>query len=112
MASTTPKRISGPAAVVGTTSGAPTTLVTVPTSHTYVVKQITFCNVTASACNLSIGIGSPVSPNLIMAARSVPANTDVQINLALVLVAAETVQAFASIASAINITLEGWDYAA
>lgn len=109
MATTTPKRLAGPAAL--SVLATPTTLLTVTAAHRYVVKQIIITNTTAANRTVVLSIGTPATAaNRLLSDVVLGPNEVTTIDTALVLEAAETVQAYADAAASVNITLTGWDY--
>ena len=110
MTTTAPKRLGGPAAIVGTASGSQTALVTVPAAHTYVVKQIILTNTSAAVRTVTMAIGTTATlANQFVSGMQLAANEVVVIDTALVLAAGEVVNAFADSASLVNATFTGWD---
>ena len=109
MATATPKRLAGPAAL--SVLATPTTLLTVPASHRYVAKQIIVTNTSAVARTITLAIGAPATVALrLLSDVPLAANEVLVIDTALVLEAADTVQAYADTAAVVNVTITGWDY--
>lgn len=109
MATTTPNRLAGPAAL--SVLATPTTLLTVTAAHRYVVKQIIITNTSAAARTVVLSIGTPATvANRILSDVTLAANEVLVIDSALVLEAAETVQAYADTTALVNVTITGWDY--
>lgn len=102
----TEKRLGGPTQL-GTST---TTLVTVPSSHTYVVKQIIIANTDTVDRLVTLSIGSAATAaNHIMSALPIGGNDIVVWDTALVVDAAETVQGLSDTGAKVNVTLVGWD---
>lgn len=102
----TEKRLGGPTQL-GTST---TTLCTVPSSHTYVIKQIVIANTDTVDRLLTLSIGSAATAaNHIISALPIGGNDLVVFDTALVLEAAETLQGLSDTASKVNVTLVGWD---
>jgi hypothetical protein len=111
MATTTPKRLAGPAAV--SVLATPTTLITVPASHRYVIKQIIVTNQGATPRTFVMSIGDPATAALrIMSDVALGANEVLIFDTAITLEVAETLRAYADSASLVNVTVNGWDYSA
>jgi hypothetical protein len=97
-------RVFGPSAV-GTTD---TTLGTVPSSRVWVVKQFIVTNTNGVDAWVTISIGATsTASNAIMYQLPISANDTLVFDTALVLTAAETVQAISD-RGAVNVTAMGW----
>lgn len=102
----TEKRLGGPTQL-GTTT---TTLCTVPSGRTYVIKQIIIANTDTVDRLLTLSIGSAATvANRIISALPIGGNDLVVFDTALVLEATETLQGLSDTASRVNVTLVGWD---
>ena len=102
-------RLSGGTAPVqlGTST---TTLVTVASGHTYVVKQIIITNTDTVDRTVTLAIGSAATPaNRIMSALPIGANDVMVWDTALVLLTLETLQGLSDTANKVNVTVVGWD---
>lgn len=100
----TESRLFGPS-VVGTTD---TTLGTVPASRVWVIKQITITNTNGVDAWVTIAVGATsTAGNALFYQLPVAANDTVVFDTALVLTAAETVQAISD-RGAVNVTANGW----
>jgi hypothetical protein len=93
---------------IGTSS---TTLYTTPAATTTIITHIAICNVTALAVTFNLANvpsgGSETAANRFMSTSSVPPNTTVFIDLAMVLAAAESLRGTASTAAALTIVASG-----
>ena len=98
-------RLGGPTQL-GTST---TTLFTVASAQTAVIKQIIIANTDTvdRAVTLSIG-SSATAANRIMSALPIGANDIMIWDTALVLNAAETLQGLSDSASKVNVTVVGW----
>jgi hypothetical protein len=102
----TEKRLGGPTQL-GTTT---TTLTTVPSGRTYVIKQIVIANTDTVDRLVTLSIGSAATAaNHLMSALPVGGNDIVIWDTALVLEAAETLQGLSDTTAKVNVTLVGWD---
>ena len=100
------KRLGGPTQL-GTST---TTLCTVPSSHTYVIKQIVIANTDTAERLVTLSIGSAATAaNHILSALPIGANDIIIWDTAIVLEATETLQGLSDTASKVNVTLVGWD---
>ena len=87
-----------------------TTLFTVTSAHTFVVKQIIICNTDTVDRTVTLAIGSAATAaNRIMSALPIGANDMMVFDTALVLLTTETLQGLSDTANKINITCIGWD---
>ena len=87
-----------------------TTLFTVTSAHTFVVKQIIICNTDTVDRTVTLAIGSAATAaNRIMSALPIGANDIMVFDTALVLLTTETLQGLSDTANKINITCIGWD---
>jgi len=87
-----------------------TTLVTVATGHTYVVKQIIIANTDTVDRTVTLAIGTAATAsNRIMSALPIGANDVMVWDTALVLLTTETLQGLSDTASKVNVTCIGWD---
>ena len=87
-----------------------TTLFTVATGHTYVVKQIIIANTDTIDRTVTLSIGSAATAaNRIMSALPIGANDVMVWDTALVLLTTETLQGLSDTASKVNVTVVGWD---
>jgi len=92
---------------LGTTT---TTLFTVTTDHTFVVKQIIITNTDTVDRTFSLAIGTAATAaNRIISSLPIGANDIMVFDTALVLTTAQTFQGLADTASKVNITVIGWD---
>lgn len=102
------KRLAGPQSVANTD----TTLFTVAADHRYVVKQIILTNTDTVTRTVSIAIGATATVgNRFVSDLSLIAGEIVILDTALVLEAAETLIAIASVSSVLNALVTGWDHA-
>ena len=87
-----------------------TTLFTVTSAHTFVVKQIIICNTDTVDRTVTLAIGSAATAaNRIMSALPIGANDIMVFDTALVLLTGETLQGLSDTASKVNCTVTGWD---
>ena len=99
-------RLGGPTQL-GTST---TTLCTVTSGHTYVVKQIIISNTDTVDRNVTLAIGSAATAaNQIMSALPLGANDLMVWDTALVLNTTETLQGLSDTASKVTVTVVGWD---
>jgi hypothetical protein len=99
-------RLGGPTQL-GTST---TTLCTVTSGHTYVVKQIIISNTDTVDRNVTLAIGSAATAaNQIMSALPIGANDLMVWDTALVLNTTETLQGLSDTASKVTVTVVGWD---
>jgi hypothetical protein len=102
----TESRLAGPTQL-GTTT---TTLCTVTSAHTFVVKQIIITNTDTVDRTVTLAIGSAATAaNRIMSALPIGANDIMVFDTALVLLTTETLQGLSDTASKVNVTCIGWD---
>jgi hypothetical protein len=100
----TESRVFGPSAV-GTTD---TTLGTVPASRVWVIKQLIVTNTNGVDAWVTISVGgTSTASNAIMYQLPISANDTLVFDTALVLTAAETLQAISD-RGAVNVTATGW----
>lgn len=105
MTTFTSARLAGPSALASGDS----TVLTVPGSHTYVVRSILVANPSANPITVKIGVGGVADADLVMAPEIVPArDTLIFEPKMLPLAAADTLEANAS-ASGTTITVSGVD---
>ena len=99
-------RLAGPTQL-GTTT---TTLCTVTSGHTFIVKQIIICNTDTVDRTVTLAIGSAATAaNRIMSTLPIGANDVMVWDTALVLLTTETLQGLSDTASKITITAVGID---
>ena len=99
-------RVGGPTQL-GLTTGA---VVTVPASHTYVIKQIVVCNTDTIDRAFSLAIGSAATAaNRMFSTMPIGANDTLVFDTAIVLAATETLQGLADTNGKITVTAFGWD---
>lgn len=89
------------------TTSASTSLYTVPSGMSAIIKQVVVTNVSGNAATFTLYIGSESSGNELISAMSVAANDTVIINLSQVLNSSDILRAKASVNSAINLTVSG-----
>jgi hypothetical protein len=82
-----------------------TALITVPASTQYIIKDIVVTNAAAAVESVSLTIGNVTAP--IFYAMSVPPNQTVHFTGLIVLNAGEVLDAWASVATGIYITISG-----
>ena len=103
------KRMTNPTQL-GTTASS---VYTVGSGITAVVKQILATNATATSSTVSIHLvptsGTTTTANLIFAAVPVPANSTLVIDLAQVMNAGDSLHAFAGNATTVNLTVSGYE---
>jgi hypothetical protein len=98
-------RLGGPIQL-GTST---TTIATVPSGYTEVIKQIIIANTDTVDRNVTLSIGSAATAaNRIMSALPIGANDIMVWDTALVLNAGETLQGLSDTASRVNVTVVGW----
>lgn len=99
-------RLGGPSQL-GLTTGA---VITVPASHTYIVKQIVVCNTDTIDRAFSLAIGSAATAsNRMFSTMPIGANDTLVFDTAIVLAAGETLQGLADTTSKVTVTAFGWD---
>ena len=102
----TESRLAGPTQL-GTST---TTLFTVTSAHTFVVKQIIITNTDTVDRTVTLAIGSAATAaNRIISALPIGANDIMVFDTALVLLTTETLQGLSDTASKVNVTVVGWD---
>lgn len=99
----TATRLAGPTQL--TTSAA--TVYTVPGSTTTIVKHIVFTNDNASDRTVILSVGVDASATRILSSVNVPGKGVFNWDTWIVLDAAEVLQAYASAASSVNLTISG-----
>lgn len=99
----TEKRLCNPT----TLNTVGTTLYTVPSSKTTIIKQLVVTNTTASAKNFDLYIGSATTANAVFKSTNVAANDSIIINLSQVLSSDEILTGIANANSSLNITISG-----
>jgi hypothetical protein len=101
----TESRLGGPTQL-GTST---TTLLTVASARTVVIKQIVIANTDTVDRTVTLAIGSAATAaNRIMSNLPIGANDIMIWDTALVLNAAETLQGLSDTASKVNVTVVGW----
>ena len=106
MATRAELRLGGPSQL-STTTGA---VITVPASHTYIVKQIVVCNTDTIDRAFSLAIGSAATAsNRLFSTMPIGANDTLVFDTAIVLAATETLQGLADTNGKITVTAFGWD---
>lgn len=109
MAAYTLKRMTAPTQL-GTSAS---TVYTVGTGVTAVVKQILVVNVSASATTVTIhavpSAGSAGTTNRIFSALPIAPNATLTLDLSQVLTAGDTIQALAGATSAVNVMISGYE---
>ena len=106
MATRAELRLGGPSQL-GLTTGA---VITVPASHTYIVKQIVVCNTDTIDRAFSLAIGSAATAsNRLFSTMPIGANDTLVFDTAIVLAATETLQGLADTNGKITVTAFGWD---
>ena len=103
MATDTAKRLSGPALLTGSAA----TVYTVPASTTTVLRNIHVCNETGTAATLTMSIGTDGAGKRLFMGFSVAANDVLDWSGAIVMAAAEVIQAFSGTASALTLVVSG-----
>lgn len=90
-----------------------TLLATVTALKSWIVKQITVTNTTASAATITIGFPSAAAlaaANHFLSAVSIPANSTTVVDLSQVLAAGETIRALQGTASALVVKISGVEF--
>lgn len=101
-----PKLLSVPTQL-GTTT---TTLITVPASHQYTIKQILICNTDGVDRLVTLARGTAATAsNCIMYNLPIAGYDTIVMDTAFVLEAAETLQGLSDTASKVTISTTGWD---
>lgn len=90
-----------------TLSTVASTVYTVPSQYTTIVKQVVVTNTTASPASFNLYIGSATSANAIFSNTTISANDSLIINLSQVLSSLEILTASANANSAVNMTISG-----
>jgi hypothetical protein len=103
VATDTAKRLSGPALLTGSAA----TVYTVPASTTTVLRNIHVCNETGTAATLTMSIGTDGAGKRLFMGFSVAANDVLDWSGAIIMNAAEVLQAFSGTASALTLTTSG-----
>jgi hypothetical protein len=80
---------------------------TVPGATQAIIRSIILVNTTGSPVTVSLFVGGSASSNKILDTYSIPANTRVTLNDVLTLGAADTLQAVASSAASVTMTVFG-----
>lgn len=96
-------RLSGPALL----TGAAATQYTVPALTTTIVRNLHVFNNDVLAVTFTLSIGADAAGTRLYDAMSIPSKSALEWNGFLALAAAEIVQAFASSASKLNLTISG-----
>lgn len=99
----TPKRLAGPAQL----TAASAIQYTVPASTTTIVKQIILHNSDTSGRTVTVGVGVDAAGTRVLNGVIMAAGEILSIDCWLVLGAAETLRAHASVASVVQITVNG-----
>lgn len=97
------KRLTNPT----TLSTVASTVYTVPSQFTTIMKQLVVTNTTASAASFNLYIGSATAANAVFSNTTVSANDSLIINLSQVLSSLEVLTASANANSALNMTISG-----
>ena len=100
------KRIAGPAQLTASSA----TYYTCPSATVTIVKQIILTNTTASSKTATVRIyttGTETNTFDILSAITLAANETLAFNCSIVMVATETIKAFASSATSVNLTVSG-----
>lgn len=90
-----------------TLSTVASTVYTVPSQYTTIVKQVVVTNTTASPASFNLYIGSATAANAIFSNTTISANDSLIINLSQVLSSLEILTASANANSAVNMTISG-----
>lgn len=80
-----------------------------PADTTGVIKKLTFCNVSGADADLTVYMGAADDPHMLIDARTIAAGETFDCYEALlhVIESGDTIQAFASVADAVNIICSG-----
>jgi hypothetical protein len=97
------KRLAGPTLLTGSAA----TVYTVPASTTATLRNIHVCNETGTAATLTMSIGTDGAGKRLFTGFSVAANDVLDWSGAIVLAAAEVLQAFSGTASALTVVISG-----
>ena len=100
-----PKRLGGPTQL-GTTA---TTLITVPASHQYTIKQLLICNTDGADRTVTIGVSAVTAAAAVTFNLAIGAYDTIVLDTGLVLDAGETLQGVSDTASKVTVTATGWD---
>lgn len=96
---------------IGQPSTSQTTLYTVPSTTSLIVKQITICNTSTSSASISLNVvpfgGSASSANLVVSNYSVQANATQSLNLSQVLSTGDVISALQGTSGAITLIISG-----
>lgn len=103
MATDTAKRLTGPALLTGSAA----TVYTVPASTVTVLRNIHVCNETGADATLTLSIGTDGSGKRLFRTFNVSANDVMDWSGAIIMAAAEVIQAFSGTASALTLTVSG-----
>lgn len=104
----TETRLYGPAQP---DDAAPETLYTVPGATDTIVKQIVMANTTGSAATVAIGINGVAAADQIVPDVLIAANSVETLDCAIPLAAGETLEAQQGTASAVTVTVSGYEIA-
>jgi hypothetical protein len=103
----TEKRLAGPTNLSATTE---TTLYTVPSSTSAIIKQIVVCNTTVGAVNFSLSLvpygSSAATPNRLFFNLSIAANETVFLDVSQAMTAGDFISAYSSAAN-VTVTISG-----
>ena len=103
----TEKRLSGPTNISATTE---TTLYTVPSATSAIVKQIVVCNTTGSAITFSLSLvpygSSAGTSNRLFSSLSVAANETIFLDVSQSMTAGDFISAYSSV-SGVTVTISG-----
>lgn len=80
---------------------------TVPGATQAIVRSIVMVNTTAGAITVSLFVNGSAAANKILDTYSIPANTRVELNSVMCLAATNTIQAVASSAASVTMTVFG-----
>lgn len=80
---------------------------TVPGSTQAIVRSIVLVNTTGGAITVSLYVNGAANSNKILDTYSIPANTRVELNAVMTLAATNTIQAVASAAASVTMTVFG-----
>lgn len=101
--SDTPVRIAGPILM---TSGAQT-YYTVPAGATAIVRHIHIVNTSGTAATATLSIGADAAGTRLLSGRSIPANSEYDLGIFLVLAAGETLRGLAGTTNVLTLTVNG-----
>lgn len=102
----TQKRLAGPAQLTASSA----TYYTCPASTVTIVKQIILTNTTGTAKTATVRVYTSGTENNtfdILSAATLAANETLALNCSIVMAATETIKAFASSATSVNLTVSG-----